>query len=180
MHRVRSARGDPLPRNPGYLLRINLDLVDLHRFHHLARDGRAWLAARSWVTAADVLGEATALWRGPVVADLVEAGINWAELGAIRSARLSAFEDQMDAELAIGRHHEVSGQLESALAEDPMRERICGQLMVALYRSGRQAEALKVYQNTRRTMVEQVGLDPSPALQQLQQSILNHDMTRTA
>lgn len=164
-------------RNPGYLLRVDPNLVDLHRFNQLVRSARAWRAARAWAAAAAVLREAMALWRGPVLADLVEAGIEWPDLSAIRNARLSAFEDQMDAELAIGRHHDVIGQLEWELTCDPMRERICGQLMIALYRSGRQADALRVYQHTRRTLVEQMGLDPSPELRQLQQSILDHDMT---
>lgn len=164
-------------RVPGYLLRIHFDLVDLHRFECLVREGRAWLAHQSWDRAARALGEATALWQGPVLADLVEAGIDWPELAAVRSARLSAFEDLVDAEFALGRHHKMIDRLEAALAENPMRERICGQLMVALYHCSRQAEALMVYQRTRAALVEQVGLQPSPELRTLQQSILHHDMT---
>jgi DNA-binding SARP family transcriptional activator len=162
-------------RAPGYLLRINPQDIDLHRFQHLLASGRAALADRSWDAAAVALRAAWRLWRGPVVADLAEAGIDWPELAVVRSSRLAAFEDHMDAELAVGRHHEVLGELEAAVAEEPMRERLCSNLMLALYRCGRQADALEFYRGYRDMLVDLLGLEPAPGLRGLQEAILNHE-----
>ncbi|MGC7096520.1 BTAD domain-containing putative transcriptional regulator [Amycolatopsis lurida] len=166
---------DLLTRAPGYLLRIDPLQVDLFRFHELVEHGRAELTARSFDTAAATLREALALWRGPALADLVESGIRWPELLTVQNAKLAAIEDCMEAELAGGRHHEVIGELEAVAEAEPLRERLAGQLMLALYRCGRQADALTAYRRTRTALVDSLGLDPSRDLQALERAILNHD-----
>ncbi|MGA6166229.1 BTAD domain-containing putative transcriptional regulator [Amycolatopsis magusensis] len=160
---------------PGYLLRIDPRQVDLFRFHELVEHGRAELTARSFDTAAATLREALALWRGPALADLIESGIRWPELLTVQNAKLAAIEDCMEAELAGGRHHEVIGELEAVAEAEPLRERLAGQLMLALYRCGRQADALTAYRRTRTALVDSLGLDPSRDLQALERAILNHD-----
>ncbi|WP_162788740.1 BTAD domain-containing putative transcriptional regulator [Amycolatopsis albispora] len=166
---------DLLTRAPGYLLRLDPRQVDLFRFHELVERGRAELTARSFDTAAATLREALALWRGPALADLVESGVRWPELLTVQNAKLAAIEDCMEAELAGGRHHEVIGELEAVAEAEPLRERLAGQLMLALYRCGRQADALTAYRRTRTALVDSLGLDPSRDLQALERAILNHD-----
>jgi DNA-binding SARP family transcriptional activator len=172
-----AAQGSPslVTHSPGYLLRVEPDCVDLFRYRRLAEKGRAELAVGSWEPAARFLREALGLWRGLVLADLTEVGISWPELTALQNARLTALEDYVEAELATGRHHEVIGELEAAAEDAPARERLCGQLMLALYRCGRQADALSVYRRTRTALVEQLGLDPGRELQELERAILDHD-----
>ena len=164
-----------LTQEPGYVLRVDPDQVDLHRFTAQVENGRSLLASGSPEEAAAVLREALALWRGPALADLVENGINWPELTVVQNARLDATEDRFEAELACGRHQAVLRDLEMLVEAEPLRERLCGQLMLALYRSGRQVDALHVYARVRSVMVDQVGLEPGGALQKLQHSILNHE-----
>ncbi|WP_196279485.1 BTAD domain-containing putative transcriptional regulator [Catellatospora vulcania] len=164
-------------RTPGYLLQAPPERIDRWRFHQLAAAGRDLLAAAEWARAAEVLGQALALWRGPVLSDLAEAGIAWPELAAEQNARLAALEDHAAALLALGRHHEVITRLEAAQGggAQPPRERLAGNLMLALYRAGRQADALSVYRRTRTQLIEQLGLDPSRQLQDLERAILAHD-----
>ncbi|MFG2552112.1 BTAD domain-containing putative transcriptional regulator [Streptomyces sp. NPDC048581] len=164
-----------LSQAPGYMLRVAPDRTDLHNFRGLVEKGRAELAAGSPENASLLLRDALALWRGPVLADLVETGIDWPELTSVRNARLDALEDYFEAELACGHHHRILGELEKAVATEPLRERLLGQLMLALYRSGRQADALDVYHGARTEMVEKLGLEPGHALKALQQAILVHD-----
>ncbi|WP_255308264.1 BTAD domain-containing putative transcriptional regulator [Streptomyces marincola] len=165
-----------LTRAPGYMLKVPPDRVDLHIFRQKVMAGRAALAAGSHRHAADSLRSALALWRGAVLADLVETGVLWPELAAMESTRLDVLEDYFEAELACGRHSAVLGQLETMVETEPLRERFCGQLMLALYRCGRQADALGVYARARGALVE-LGLEPGRDLQLLQRSILNHDAT---
>ena len=162
-------------RSPGYLLQVDPSRVDLSRFRLSAEQGRAELLAGSWESAARTLGGALRLWRGSVLADLTETGIEWPELTAVQNTRLAVFEDRIQAELALGRHHELVGELEGTADAEPARERLCGQLMLALYRCGRQLDALTAYQRTRATLVEEFGLDPGRELQELEQAILRHD-----
>ena len=164
-----------LTQLPGYLLRVDPAQVDLFEFYRRAEQGRAELAAGSSEVAAVTLRGALALWRGPVLADLVEGGVAWPELTAVRNARLDVLEDYVDAELANGRHQAALGELESMVEAEPFRERLCQQLMLALYRSGRQADALNVYARVRSELVERLGLEPGRSLQLLQQAILAHD-----
>lgn len=164
-----------LTQAPGYVLRVDPDQVDLTHFHRLVRQGRAELTAGSPELASATLGEALALWRGPVLADLVETGISWPELTSVQNAQMDAMEDYFEAELACGRHRAVLGELNKMVGTHTLRERCCGQLMLALYRCGRQADALDVYGRVRHTLVEQLGLEPCRDLQTLQHAILNHD-----
>lgn len=160
---------------PGYQLRLSTEDVDLYRFRHLAREGRLAISEGSPARGAMLLREALGLWRGRALADLVEAGVCWSELAGIEDERLSALEDRLDAELACGRHREITPELEVLTATEPLRERLCQQFMLALYRSGRQADALRVYRRTREALVNGLGLEPGRGLQELQQRILEHD-----
>ncbi|CCH32111.1 BTAD domain-containing putative transcriptional regulator [Actinosynnema sp. NPDC047251] len=160
---------------PGYKLCVDREDIDLHVFHDRVAEGRRRLADNEPEPAARVLREALALWRGPVLADLAEAGISWLELAVLQNARWDATEDHFEAELACGRHLAVLGDLEAMVETNPVRERAAGQLMLALYRSGRQADALNTYSRVRVALVEELGLEPGRELRALQQSILAHD-----
>lgn len=164
-----------LTRSPGYVLQVPSQNIDSTRFEELTRLGRAKLAAGAAAEASAALREALALWRGPVMADLTEAGVRWPELDALQRARCLVYEDCVEAELTLGRHHELVGELAAAAAIEPTRERLCGQLMLALYRCGRQPDALLAYQRTRAALVEEFGLDPGAALQDLELRILRRD-----
>lgn len=162
-------------RPHGYVLRVPEEDIDWYRHQALVEQGRAELANGAREPAAALLREALGLWRGPVLADLAEAGVDWPEMGVVRSARLDVLEDCVDAELAAGAHHELASELLVEAEANPARERLCGQLMLALYRCGRHAEALTAYRRTRDTLARELGLDPGRALRELEQSILNHD-----
>ncbi|MBZ6286168.1 AAA family ATPase [Streptomyces olivaceus] len=166
-----------LTRDPGYVLHVPSETIDITRFERLARAGRNSLARGDAAEASPLLREALALWRGPAMADLTEAGIEWPELNALENARHTAYEDYVQAELSLGRHHELVGELEAASAEEPVRERLCGQLMLTLYRCGRQSDALVAYQRTRSALVREFGLDPGQALRDLERRILRRDPT---
>ena len=154
-------------RDPGYVLGAPPDAVDLHRFEALVVQARGQEPAR----AAELLRSALALWRGPALAD-VELG----EVGArLDELRIAALEERIELELALARHGELVSELEALVREHPLRERLRAQLMLALYRSGRQAEALDAYRAARRALVEELGIEPSDRLQRLEQSILRHD-----
>ncbi|MFC4564378.1 BTAD domain-containing putative transcriptional regulator [Nocardiopsis mangrovi] len=164
-----------LTHAPGYLLHLDADRIDLRRFERLTSRGRSELAAGAWRSAARSLREALGMWRGAALADLVEKGIRWPELAAVQEHRLAAFEDCFDAELACGRHHEIVGDLEALAETEPPRERLHGQLMVALYRSGRQTDALGVYRRTHAALVDDLGIEPGRELRELHRMILDHD-----
>ncbi|SDW25165.1 Transcriptional regulatory protein, C terminal [Amycolatopsis xylanica] len=169
-----------LTHAPGYLLRLEPESLDLHRFQRLVDQARGDLAAGSAQQAATALRAALALWRGPALSDLVETGLNWSELSALEIAKLGAVEDCFEAELACGRHHEVLAELAEFAVREPRRERLCGQLMVALYRAGRQAEALDVYQRTQALLVHDLGIEPGRELRKLQSMIVSQDLALTA
>ena len=162
-------------QGPGYILRLSSDELDLRRFERLVGDGRQALAEGRVESAAPTLREALALWRGPPLADFTYEP--WAQpaIARLEELRLACLEERIEADLAVSRHGELVGELEALIAEHPLRERLRGQLILSLYRSGRQAEALETYQETRRTLVEELGIDPTPALQQLEKRILTHD-----
>ncbi|MCX5417804.1 BTAD domain-containing putative transcriptional regulator [Streptomyces sp. NBC_00059] len=172
------AQGNPpalVTRAPGYVLRVDPDHLDLSVFQRRVSEGRAALAADAPETAAQLLREGLDLWRGPVLADLSESGFAWPEIEALRRTRLDALEVLFDAELACGRHHSVIGDLTTLVDSEPLRERACGQLMIALYRCGRQADALNVYDRARSALVDNLGLEPGHGLRTIQHSILTHD-----
>jgi DNA-binding SARP family transcriptional activator len=165
-----------LTRDPGYLLRIDLEQLDLHRFQRLDRSGRQALSEGDPATAADLLRQALALWRGPALADVAAStGIAWPELIGVEELQLAAVEARIEADLALGRHHELVAELEALVRLHPLREHLHGQLMLALYRSGRQADALAAYRAARKTLVNELGIEPSVGLQRLEQAILAQD-----
>jgi DNA-binding SARP family transcriptional activator len=156
---------------PGYVLRVGPEELDLDRFTRLLdhADG----AEPS--VAAPKLREALALWRGPALAEFAYESFAQAAIGRVEELRLTAVERRIEADLGLGHHTELIGELDALVVEHPLRERLRGQLMLALYRSGRQAEALDAYQATRHALVEGLGIEPSPAVQALQQAILRQD-----
>ncbi|MCP3804703.1 AAA family ATPase [Allokutzneria sp. A3M-2-11 16] len=164
-----------LTHAPGYVLRVEPERIDLSRFESLAQAGRVALTEGRSDQAAQALREALALWRGPVLADLVETGVNWPELAKLHDMRVSVMEDYFDVELARGRHPDVLGELEPLFEAEPHRERLCRQLMTALYRCGRHVDALQVYRRTRTALVDGLGLEPGRELQELERAILDHD-----
>ena len=161
-----------LTREPGYVLDINPSCVDLHVFERLvAQAAEGGDAGRR----SALLHEALALWRGPPLADLAFEPFANVEIARMEELRTTAREELIESELELGRHAQVVSELEALVAENPLRERLRGQLMLALYRSGRQAEALEAYRGARETLVDELGIEPSPELQRLEQSILRHD-----
>jgi YVTN family beta-propeller protein len=164
-----------LTRPPGYELRLHPDQLDLERFQDLAEVGKRALAAGDASGAAARLREALALWRGRPLAEFDSAPFALVEMLRLEELRLSAIEDRIEADLALGRHHALVAELEMLVAEHSHRERLCAYLMLALYRSGRQAEALNTYQRTRRALVEELGIEPGTMLQRLERAILNHE-----
>jgi DNA-binding SARP family transcriptional activator len=167
--------GTLLTRGGSYLIRVDPDQLDLHRFERHLADGRKALADGDAETAGTMLSEALAVWRGPALAD--SAGEAFADPAVARldELRLTALELRVEADLALGRHRELVGELTELVATHPLRERLRGQLMLALYRDGRQAEALELYQRTRETFTEELGIEPGPALQKLQLAVLRQE-----
>jgi DNA-binding SARP family transcriptional activator len=156
---------------PGYQLRIAPEQLDLERFTRLVEESRAEPPDER----AAKLRRALALWRGRPLADLGFEAFAQQEIGRLEELRLAALEDRVEADLQAGRHKDLVGELEAFADEHPLRERLRSQLMLALYRSGRQAEALQIYHDTRRVLVDELGIEPSPTLQQLHGAILRQD-----
>ena len=173
----RGAGSEPIlvTRSPGYVLRVQPGELDAERFERLVGEARGQLAARAATDAVDHLREALTLWRGPALADLVDARFARAESARLEELRSAATEDRIEADLLAGHGAELVAELEALVAQHPLRERLRAQLMVSLYRSGRQADALRVYQQTREILVEELGLEPSPALQRLEKAVLVQD-----
>ena len=173
---LRKTLGDVLvTRAPGYLVRIGAGQLDLHRFEQLSADARAALDHDRAETAARFLREALDLWRGAPLADVQRESFLGPAVARLEELRLAATELRIEADLACGRHSDVVADLESLVAEHPYRERFSGQLMLALYRAGRQAEALDAYRRARGRLVDELGIEPSPSLQALEQAILRQD-----
>lgn len=167
----------PLATRPGgYVLRIKPDEFDLRRFQELVEDGRRALREGDAALASASLREGLQLWRGQALADLRSEPFAQIEVDRLEELRLSALEDRIEADLELSRHGEVVAELEVLVAHHPLRERLRGQLMLALYRSGRQADALRAYRETRRELVEELGIEPGPALRELESRILRQDV----
>jgi DNA-binding SARP family transcriptional activator len=160
---------------PGYLLIAAPEEVDAVRFDRLAAQGRALLAAGDSAGAAGNLGRALGLWRGPALADVGDWDWARAEAARLSEARLAAVECHLEARLGCGEARELVGELEALTAGHRLRERLWALRMVALYRCGRQAEALDAYQQLRAVLVEQLGIDPGAELRELHQQILAQD-----
>ena len=159
-------------RAPGYFLRAERDEYDLGRFETLAEAARG---TSDPVRRAQFLAEALALWRGPGLAEFRREPFARPAARRLAELRLGALEARVGAELELGRHERLVAELETLVEEEPLREQLRRQLMVALYRSGRQAEALAAYRAGRRLLVEELGIEPSPELQDLERAILRHD-----
>jgi DNA-binding SARP family transcriptional activator len=157
---------------PGYALAITADQVDLTRFRQLAATARATTEP---VRRATMIREALDLWRGAPLADFEFEPFAQSEIARLKEERLAVLEERIDADLAAGRHAEIVGEVEALVDSHPTRERLRAHLMLALYRSGRQAEALGVYQDARRTLVDELGIEPGRDLQQLHGEILRQD-----
>jgi DNA-binding SARP family transcriptional activator len=167
--------GDVLvTRAHGYLLQLGPDDVDVQRFERSVDAGERALAAGDPERAAQRLRQGLAMWRGPPLADFTYERFAQQEIARLDELRLVAIEQGVDADLALGRHAQVVGELEALVRDHPLRERIRGQLMVALYRCGRQAEALETYRDGRREMSDELGLEPGPELRELEAKILAH------
>ncbi len=160
---------------PGYRLELARERVDAGRFEQLARLGRDLLAAGKPAEAVAQLREALSLWRGEPLADLAYEAFAQTEIRRLEEVRLGALEDLYEAELATGTAAGIVPELESLVAEHPLRERFRSELMLAFYRSGRQVEALEEYQRARAALVDELGIDPSPGLQALERAILTQD-----
>src|SRR5262249_38866617 len=164
-----------LTRPGAYLLRATGEHIDVRRFERLARDGRRALAANAPGQAAADLREALALWRGEPLADISHEHFAQPEIARLEELRASVLEDRMEADIVLGRHEDVVGELGVLVAAHPLRERLYQLLMIALYRCGRQAEALAVYQSARSVLVQELGIEPNPGLQQVERAILEQD-----
>ncbi len=162
-------------RAGAYSLLLADGRLDVKIFEHLIEEGKGALARNEPGQAAAKFRAALGLWRGPALADLANGRGPRADATRLEELRLGAVEDRIEADLALGRHQDVVSELQALVAMYPLRERLHGQLMIAFYRDGRQAEALEAYQAARRTLVEELGLEPSPALQRLERAILQQD-----
>ena len=170
-----SSRGVLVTQGHGYLLRVEPGELDLDRFQAVLEAGRGEMANGDPQRAADTLRAGLELWRGPPLADFAYEAFAQAPIAQLEELRLGVVEDRVEADLALGRHQQLVGELAALVKQNPLRERLRIQLMLALYWCGRQAEALDVYQEYRRGLAEELGLDPSPRLQQLEAAILARD-----
>jgi DNA-binding SARP family transcriptional activator/ABC-type transport system substrate-binding protein/DNA-binding beta-propeller fold protein YncE len=176
LRKLLSGNGELLiTRAPGYVLDLEPGQLDLQRFESLREEARAARSHGDLTAASAKLREALSLWRGPPLADLAHERFVQLEAGRLEELRLAALEESVDVDLALGRHADLVPELERLVAEHPLREGFRVQLMLALYRSGRQAEALQVYHEARRELVEELGIEPSQRLRDLEQAILRQD-----
>ena len=174
---LRKALGDGVleTRPSGYRLRLSPEDLDAARFEVLLDRGLALIAGGDWHTAATVLREALALWRGPPLVEFRFQDFADNEIRRLDELRLLALECRLEADIALGHHANSIPELQALIREHPLRETLRRLLMLALYRAGRQADALAVYRDARSALVEELGLEPSDALQQLEAAILAHD-----
>ena len=167
--------GRLITADPGYALRIFPEELDVRQFEQLLSEGRDALAARAAAQAARTLRQALSLWQGPALADFRYEPFAQAEIARLEELRLSCLEERIEADLALGSAGALIAQLRRLVSDHPVRERLRGQLMLALYRSGRQTEALEVYREFRSVLQEELGLETSPLLRDLEAAILRHD-----
>lgn len=164
-----------ITRNPGYLIRIRADQLDLHRFEQLSAEGQTELRSGHFQQASATLAEALAVWRGNPFENAAAVRLHEVEACRLRERRLQVLEDRIHADLLLGRHEDLTVELPALIAEHRLREPLYEQLMLALYRSRRQADALLLYQQLRRRLSDELGVEPTPTAQQLYQRILTHD-----
>jgi predicted ATPase/DNA-binding SARP family transcriptional activator len=176
LRRALGARADVLvTQAPGYRLNVTGDELDAVRFESLVRSAEADLAAGQAQAAAGMLRAALGLWRGPALSDVADLAFAQADAGRLEEARLAALESRVDADLACGWHASLVAELDGLSSAHPLRERLTGQRILALYRCGRQAEALTAYATLRDRLAEELGIDPTPDLQRLHERILRQD-----
>ena len=159
----------------GYVLRVRPGELDAERFERLAAEGREAFAAGRPDDAGALLREALGLWRGPALGELAFEAFAQADAARLEEQRLAALEARIEADLAAGRHAELVGDLQRLVDEHPLRERLHGQLMLALYRSGRQADALAAYRRAREVLVAELGIEPGTELRALERAVLAQD-----
>jgi YVTN family beta-propeller protein len=169
------ADGVVLTRSGGYLIRVGPGELDRDRFERLVEEAGGAIGDAEPRQALELLGEAFDLWRGPPLADFAYEAFAQQEIARLEELHLAATELRIDAQLALGQHARLIGELETLVERHPFRERLRAQLMLALYRSGRQTEALQAYQNARRTLVDEVGVEPGEELRSLERAILAQD-----
>jgi predicted ATPase/DNA-binding SARP family transcriptional activator/class 3 adenylate cyclase len=167
-------------REHGYQLTLDPERLDAHRFERLVAEGRRELGTGDPARATAALESALALWRGAPLADVAHEPFVQREVGRLEDLRVAALEDLNEAKLALGRHGELVGELEALIGEHPYRERLRAQLMLALYRCDRQADALQVYQDARRTLVDELGIEPGERLRELERAVLAQDSALAA
>src|SRR6516225_9147129 len=167
--------GRLITTGPGYMLRVFPAELDVAQFEQLTFEGRDALTAGAAAEAVQLLDQAMTLWRGPPLADFRYEPFAQAEIARLEELQLACLEERNEARLALGLEGALTAELGRMVSDHPLRERLRGQLMLALYRSGRQAEALEAYQQFRSTLMEELGLEPSSALRELQAAILRHD-----
>ncbi len=160
---------------PGYVLTPGADALDVTRFHRLATAARERERAGELEAAAAVMKDALEVWRGSALAGVELEGEGRHDVARLEELRLLAQSDLVDYKLGLGRHEELVAELERLVAQHPLDERVQGQFILALYRSGRQADALQAYRATRETLIDTLGIEPSAPLQRLERAILNHD-----
>jgi DNA-binding SARP family transcriptional activator len=172
---TRNGRDPITTADGGYRLEVDAERLDAARLQQLLATARERASAGELEAAVELLREALDLWRGPTLAGLLLESHGRDEVAQLDELRLTALMDRIDCDLALGRHEDVLGELHVLVGEHPLRERLRAQQMLAFYRAGRQAEALDAYQQARDVLVDELGIEPSPALQRLQQGILRHD-----
>ena len=181
LRRALGAAGDRLvTRTPGYVLEVGADELDSERCEHDYTAACSQLAAGNAAQAASLLRDALSLWRGPALAEFTYEPFAQGAIARFEERRVSCREALIEAELAIGRHAEVVSDLEALVHEHPFRERPRAQLMLALYRCGRQADALEAFHQARRTLVDELGVEPGPSLRELERAILRQDPSLAA
>lgn len=180
--RLRTALGDAavVSRAAGYGLNADPSQLDVHRFEQLLRQGREALERGAHGLAEDRLRAALELWRGPALADVSEEGVLALEAARLDELRLVCVEARLEAALALGRHAELVPELERLVEAEPLREHLWRQLVLALYRAGRQADALAAYRRAHELLVEELGLEPSAALRELERAVLRHEVGEAA
>jgi DNA-binding SARP family transcriptional activator len=164
----------------GYLIRVLAGELDMREFEELARAGRVAACASDWGTAADRLGEAVSLWRGEPLAGVCADVLAQREVPRLAELRLQALEGWIDADLHLGRHGEVIAELRRLVAANPLRERLVQLLMTALHRDGQRAEALATYHAARRTLLDELGMEPGVELNELHRQLLTGEPAMAA
>src|SRR5437763_8432373 len=172
---VRNGRDPITTADGGYRLEVDAERLDAARLQQLLATARECAAAGELEAALKLLRKALDLWRGPTLAGLLLESHGREQIAQLEELRLTALMERIDCDLALGRHEEVLGELQVLVGEHPLRERLRAQLMLALYRADRQADALEVYQQARHDLIDELGIEPSESLQRLQQAILRHD-----